>query len=196
MSDKRTKFVLGTVITSIAIVLAAASVLPLNLDSIVIQENQSLGMVGHFVIIAENPDGMQYIQTDNIILADGLDVLGIQIFGDEAGSVFDKIHLSGNVAGAIGDTPSALFTNTGAIQGTHSQTDTTASSTDCGTATTTCEQILGAAKQIDVSDATEIKSVALADTAGKFLAWSDLSPTLQVTPGTTTVTITYKVQLG
>jgi len=196
MSDKRTKFVLGTVITSLALVLAAASVLPLNLDSIIIQENQSLGMVGHFVIIAENPDGIQYIQTDNIILADGLDVLGVQVFGAATGGPFDEIHLSGNVAGTIGQTPSALFTNTGAIQGTYTQIEATVGVGECGTTTTTCEQITGDATQVDVDDGTEIKSVALADTAGKFLAWSDLSPTLQVTPGTTTVTITYKVQLG
>jgi len=198
MSDKRTKFVLGTVITSIALVLAAASVLPLNLDSIVIQENQSLGLVGHFVIIAEDPDRIQYIQSDNIILADGLDVLGEQIFGGEAGTVFDQIFLSGDVAGAIGDTPSALFTNTGAIQGTYLQTATTTQTADCSPGgTTTCEKITGAATQVDGADATEIKSVALGNTGGaEFLAWTDLSPTLQVTPGTTTVTITYKIQLG
>jgi len=195
MSDKRTKFVLGTVITSIALVLAAASVLPLNLDSIVIQENQSLGMVGHFIIIAEDPDRMQYIQTDNIILADGLDILGNNIFGTP-GTAFDRIHLSGDVEGAIGDTPTALFTNTGAIVGTFSHTEDTVAVGDCGDATTTCEVITGAPTQVDVSDATEIKSVALANQTPKFLAWSNLSPTLQVTPGTTTVTITYKVQLG
>jgi len=198
MSDKRTKFVLGTVITSLALVLAAVTVLPLNLDSIVIQENQSIGLSGHFIIIAEDPDRVQYIQSDNIILADGLDILGVQIFGNEAGSVFDQIHLSGDVIGAIGDTPTNLLTNTGAIQGTYTQTEATVAEGDCGSTTTTCEQITGDPTQISGTDTqTIIRSVALADsTVPSFLAWTTLTPTLQVTPGTTTVTITYKVELG
>jgi len=180
-----------------AIVLAAASVLPLNLDSIVIQEDRPLGIVGHFVIIAEDPDRIRYIQSDNIILSAGLDVLGDKIFGAQGGSVFNRIHLSGDAqAGTFTATPSSLFTNTGPITGTHSRTDTAETTADCGTVGTTCEEIKGAATQVDVDDATEIKSVALADQVPNFLAWSDLSPTLQVTPGTTTVTITYKVQLG
>jgi len=197
MSDKRTKFVLGTVITSLALVLAATSVLPNGFDTIV-STQESLGMTGHFIIIAEDPDRVQYIQSDNKILADGLDLAGLALFSTQPGGPFDEIHLSGDaVAGTITAIPSALFANTGAIQGTYTQTATMESADDCGTALlTTCEQITGDATQVDVADASEIKSVALADTAGNFLAWSDLSPTLQVTPGTTTVTITYKVQLG
>lgn len=180
-----------------AIVLAAASVLPLNLDSIVIQEDQILGLSGHFIIIAEDPDRMQYIQTDNIILADGLDVAGLELFGAQTGGPFDEIRLSGDVIGLIGSTPTNLLVNTGTIQGTYTLSEATIATGDCGSVTTTCEQITGAPTQIDVSDAqTIIKSVALGNTAGKFLAWSTLSPTLQVTPGTTTVTITYKIEMG
>jgi len=199
MSDKRTKYVLGTVITSLAFVIAAASMLPADYNALGLSEQQPVMMMGHMVLIAEGPDGIYaYMQGDNVILDDGLDVAGSELFGAQ-NDPFDRIHLSGNTAGTHTNpaTPTNLLTTTGTITGTYLQLSTSAQQNNCSDSiTSTCEQISGSI-QIGAGEATTlIKSVALANDAPKFLSWTDLPGDLQTTAETTTVTINYQIKLG
>lgn len=196
MSDKRTKYVLGTVITSLAVVIAAASMLPADYITLGLSEAQPVMMMGHVELIAEGPDGIYaYMQADNVILDDGLDVAGVQLFGAGA-DPFDTIHFSGDAAATHTATPTNLLLAQ-TIAGTYTQVSTSAATTNCSNSvTSTCEQISGSVQIAGGETTTLIKSVALANDAGKFLSWVDLPGDLQTSAGTTTVSINYQIKLG
>ena len=84
MSDNREKLLLGTTITVVSLMLVMA----VSLGAV--QNNgpsasTTLGLMGHFEIMVENPDGtVYYAQTDNTVTAAGKNKAGDDLFGVDA----------------------------------------------------------------------------------------------------------------
>jgi len=198
MSDNRTKYVLGTVIISLAAVFATAAAMP-TITEAMSSESVPLGMTAHVIVTAVDPDGtVRYAEADNVILNGGLNVAGAHLF-DTSLKPFSKVSFSDDAAVAGGGTqPTGLFVDTGLIETTYLQTDTVATANDCGTATAlTCEQLTTPSTLVSATDnaKTQIVSVALGNADGVFISWVDLGIALPVTPGVTSVTVTYKISL-
>jgi len=194
MSDKRTNYVLGTIIAGLAIVLAMGTALPsMGVASI---ESTSLGLMGHVTVMAVEPDGSAtYAQGDNVVMDIGLNAAGATLFSGTA-DPFDEIAVSEASVGARGDALPTLLTATNAvITETYSQTDTVATNADCGTTgDLTCEQVLS--NSFTVQDTGTIASVLLCNGAfDSCISWVDINPDIPITDTVTQVTITYKISL-
>jgi len=195
MSDKRTNYVLGTIIAGLAIVLAMGTAFPSM--GVASTESTSLGLMGHVTVLAVEPDGSAtYAQGDNVIMDIGLNAAGIHLFSTSA-DPFDEITLSSDTVGVRADAVPTLLTATNAvITETYSQTDTAATDGDCGTAvTTTCEQILS--NQFTAQETDTLASVLLCNGGfDKCISWVDIDPDIELTTAVTQVTITYKISLS
>jgi len=195
MSDKRTKYVLGTILTGIALLVGIAAALP-SMTEFVTNEVSPVGMTGHVLVIAVDPDGSaHYAQGDNTILIAGLNVAGASFFGTSTKN-FDQIQFSSDSAGLSNAAVTGLFTNTGLLTGAYAHTGDIGGA-DCATTTFTCETLTTASTTISGADTThtQIVSVALGNSDGVFISWVDLGTTLPVTAGVTQVTVTYKISL-
>lgn len=71
MGNMRAKILIGTTVTSVALMFAAISgVIPLGMNQASVSEVG--GIMGHVTVLAVHPDGtIQYAQGDNIILFEG-----------------------------------------------------------------------------------------------------------------------------
>jgi len=101
MSDIRTKIILGTTISAVSVMLVMA----VSIGAV--QNNVSapatLGLVGHFEIMVENPDGtVYYVQGDNTVTGPGKDGIGTDAFSDGANGPWlcMQLGIGPNVAAA------------------------------------------------------------------------------------------------
>ena len=129
MSDIRTKLLLGTTITSVSLMLVMA----VSLGTV--QNNptatSALGVMGHFEIIVQNPDGSAYYaQGDNVVTAAGKNAAGDRLF-DTAGLVFNCIMLGNGTNSDAAATITAVLVNTG-VDCTTTTTNTNAGANDPG----------------------------------------------------------------
>jgi len=112
MSDIRTKLLLGTTITSVSLMLVMA----VSLGAV--QYNQptaasTLGLMGHFEIIVENPDGtVSYAQGDNVVTGAGKNAAGDRLF-EANGAIFECIILGNGTNSNTASTIDAALVNTG-----------------------------------------------------------------------------------
>jgi len=203
MSDIRTKLLLGTTITSVSLMLVMA----VSLGAV--QYNQpsaasTLGLMGHFEIIVENPDGtVSYAQGDNVVTGAGKDAAGDRLFDSTSTQpVFNCIILGNGTNSAAAVTINAALVNTGIDCGTTVGSDAgtndpggdaqvnsitsvhTISALDCPTTCTLTEVALG--------DST--LTAALTPT-GLTFAHTGLDADVQANNGADVTTI-YKVATG
>jgi len=97
MGNMRTKYLIGTTITSLALMTAALVwALPLVDDKTSI--NELSGIYGHVTIMALHPDGSaDYIQGDNLIQVEGMTEAALRLWTDSAGTAgFNCITLGTN----------------------------------------------------------------------------------------------------
>ena len=199
MSDKRTIYVLGTIIAGLAVVLAVGNAIP-NIAEITSTDTKAFGLMGHVTIVAENPltGETWYVQTDNTIMNEGLNVAGLQLFND-TGDSFDVIRVSSDAVGANAAAPvtgllTATNTEIDLTETAYTHIDNVVQVTDCGQVNTeTCEQIVQG--PFTARNDGTIASVLLVNTAGTAISWVAVNPTIPITDGVTVVTITYKIAL-
>ena len=108
MSDIRTKLLLGTTMASVSLMMVMA----VRLGTI--QNNQpsaasTLGLMGHFEIIVENPDGtVSYAQGTNVVTASLKNAAGDRLF-EANGAIFNCIMLGNGTNSATATTINAVF---------------------------------------------------------------------------------------
>lgn len=87
MSDMRTKYLMGTTIASIAVLIGLVAALPLA-DSISFSTAAPTAMMyGHGTVIITHPDGSTiYAQMDNIVLDQGIDAIAGTLVGSSSGT--------------------------------------------------------------------------------------------------------------
>jgi len=202
MSDKRTIYVLGTIIAGLAVVLAVGNAIP-NIADITSTDTKAFGLMGHVTIVAENPltGETWYIQTDNTIMNEGLNVAGAQLFNDTAAAPFAIIAVSSAAAGAATDaldfgTLTATNTEMALTETAYTHLDDVTATTagQCGNINTeTCEQIVQG--PFTAKDTGTITSALLLDKNGKAISWVTVNPSIPITTDVTVVTITYQIAL-
>jgi len=187
--------------TSLVLVFATVMALPAAMDSLKASDaiSETAGkLYGHVIIKAVTGNYVQYVQSDNTIMDEGLNKIGAQVYG-AAADPFNRIELNsediaaeGSVPLVRGDVVTMDFSNTGQITGTFSHIDNVADST-CSTAgTETCEEVENTGgTTIDAADPSIIKAVSLSNAAGEAISFVDLTSAINVVPGSTVVTITY-----
>ena len=201
MSDIRTKLLLGTTITSVSLMLVMA----VSLGAV--QYNQpsaasTLGLMGHFEIIVENPDGtVSYAQGYNVVTGDGKNAAGDRLF-EATGLIFECIILGNGTNSNTASTINAALVNTGI------DCATVKLGSDAGTNDPTVAQVtsITATHVIAAADCPTtctLTEVALGDSTmtaalqpgGLTFAHTALDATVQANNGATVTTI-YKVATG
>jgi len=111
----RTKYLIGTTITSLALMTAALVwALPLVDDKT--SATELSGIYGHVTIMAIHPDGSaDYIQGDNTIQAEGKTAAAAQLWNDGGIAGFNCITLGTDTATALADDNSASTADSGVI---------------------------------------------------------------------------------
>ena len=113
MSDIRTKLLLGTSISAVAMMFVMASGVDIFANDTSASET-SFPIIGHVTVLAVNPDGStSYIQTDNALLGGGKTLAAIQLFDGGTGGAalaeaFNCIALGND--GTV-DVTTAVLTN-------------------------------------------------------------------------------------
>lgn len=99
----RAKILIGTTITSVALMFAAISgVIPLGMNQANVSEVG--GIMGHVTMLAVHPDGtQQYVQGDNVILFEGKTVVASTLWNDGTTTGFNCIQLGKSAAGPADD---------------------------------------------------------------------------------------------
>jgi len=116
MSDIRTKLLFGTTIASVSLMLVMA----VSLGAVQINEpeaNTSLVVMGHWTVMAVNPDGTtSYSQSDNVVTAAGKNLAGDRLFDAASGQgVFNCIQLGNGTNDNTEATINAALTDTAAL---------------------------------------------------------------------------------
>lgn len=100
MGNMRAKILIGTTITSVALMFAAISgVIPLGMNQASVSEVG--GILGHVEILAIHPDGtQQYVQGDNVLLFEGKNTVATTLWTDGTTTGFNCIQLGTNADAA------------------------------------------------------------------------------------------------
>jgi len=93
MGNMRAKILIGTTVTSVALMFAAISgVIPLGMNQASVSEVG--GIMGHVTMLAVHPDGTtQYAEGDNIILFEGKTTVAATLWNDNTTTGFNCIQL-------------------------------------------------------------------------------------------------------
>jgi len=196
MSDIRTKLLLGTSITAVALMLALVSGMGLSTSEMSVSETD-YKLLGHATVMAVNPDGItSYSQSDNIILTIGRDAAALRLFGTApAGTApFVCIQLGDGAGPVVADTDAG---NDSALTNTFVECDQTSGESLAAATGAANEFKIVAIITINAADApTDITEVALGNgtdgTTGFTGALSHfaLATAIPVVDGTV-VTVTY-----
>lgn len=99
----RTKYLIGTTITSV-VLMAATMVWAFPIMNQAIDGNGQFNMLGHVTLMAEHPDGtIDYIQGDNLIVDVGETAAALALWADTDGVGWNCIGLGKDAAPAVAD---------------------------------------------------------------------------------------------
>ena len=200
MSDIRTKILLGTTISAVSVMLVMAVSMASVQNNV--PGSATLGLVGHFEIMVENPDGsVSYAQGDNTVTGPGKDAIGEDAFEVNAFGPFICTTLGTGANVAAADDIAGALTNTGLA----CDAVVAGNCDDAGTFALTVANVCTIETEATLDDGvggdecnptctlTEVKLVNAAETA--VFAQTALSTDVVANTGAK-VTVIYKVAVG